>query len=116
MSGMTSGNVKMVLYSLGIKVQDETVAGIVIAPKHEGVRLERGGGIAGEAGSWCITCRRNGNRTASKLASNTQDLKRILLEWMAGSKPEERTGYKLYAKRNKNRFGKAAIWCYRGER
>jgi hypothetical protein len=121
MRAMTSADVKEVVRLLGLAVVDETVSGILIC---DGARLERGGGIAGNASAWTLVqvaphwhdghwCDAH---EASPLAWSRRKLIRILLEWAAGERPPKRPGFTLYARRSRNRFGASFIWCYRRSR
>lgn len=78
------------------------------------VRIERGSGIAGRGGHWGLVDIRTGESTPR--VSTRRELRRLILEWLAGPKPHVPDGFTCYAKHNHNRFGDAYIWVIRRPR
>lgn len=105
---MDAKQVATVLQSLGLPIQCGP-NGFVLPgdpTKDELLRLERGSGIAGRGGIWSLREVRSGE-TIGQSCEKSKELRRVLLEWMAGPKPY---GAK-YARWHSNRFNTGAIWC-----
>lgn len=80
-----------------------------------GFRLQHGGGIAGNGCVWWIW-RKDGSDGSDRVSTRS-GLRRILREHLAarcsGPRPGHRSGYVVYARRNRNLFGESWIWAYR---
>lgn len=104
--GLSRREVADVLRALALPVESSLYGFVVqqtTAATRE-TRLETGGGIAGNGGVWWLVTA-NGQTLGGPFATR-RALKRGLLEWQAGPKPDGAR----YAKRHSNRFGDSVIW------
>ncbi len=74
----------------------------------ERFRLQRGSGIAGRGNLWALVEVHRGEQVGHS-CEKPSELRRVLLEWMAGPRPSQTA----YARRHRNRFGDSVIWVER---
>lgn len=101
---MSDSVVPRVLTALGLPVRPTPYGYDLGLYEGEPFRLERGSGIAGRGHEWNITNVRSGER--GPRAKETGELRRRLLEWMAGPRPPGAS----FARMHSNRFGESVIW------
>lgn len=76
-------------------------------------RIERGSGIAGNGGRWCLVYD-IGTGARSQAATTKRQLRRLVTEWLAGDRPSDLlSGFICYAKLNHNAQGDAYVWVVR---
>ena len=118
---MTRAAVKSVLDALGCFRYTTDVRGFVlhVALHAHGFvsgsdyRLQKGSGIAGD-NRWFLQAVRGEDRDTRGPVSTRRDLRRIVIELLAGPKPVPLLpGWTVHAKLNHNRYGSHYVWCYR---
>lgn len=78
-------------------------------------RLVHGGGISGD-GDRVWWFERKSGPDKSRVVRTRAELRRIIIERLAGERPPEREGYTLYARRHSTRFTDSVLWFYRRRR
>lgn len=119
---MTATDIRMILEEFGIHFTHDPhgftfyhFTNDLAYGSSEWWNLSSGGGIAGNLGAWHLRLMPNsdGVKHTPKGPFRTKTaLRRAMRELMAGPKPAEQPGYRLYAKLNHNRYGDFYVWCH----
>lgn len=78
----------------------------------ERVRIQRGGGIAGQGNIWTI-CNVTTGRAVSPPCHNKKELRRAILAWETSEPEPSRPGYTYYPRRHSTRLTDSTIWVQR---
>jgi len=107
---VTPADVGNLLDEIKIVFWESGPLGFTVGRDHE-MRIERGSGIAGRGDHWAIVDIASGKRTKS--VRTRRELRRLIIEWLAGPPPVLPDSHWCYAKLNHNRFGDSYIWVVR---